>query len=78
MNILLKVACYAALMSVWGVFAFFGKTPVNGFIEAIAAALTVLGAVHVVADAKKAASPAPAPVPDVAPSAIVLPTTTSK
>jgi hypothetical protein len=48
MNIYLKVASYAALMTAWGIFAFFGKTEVSGFIEAIGAALAALGAIHAV------------------------------
>lgn len=60
MNIYLKVSCYAGLMSAWGVFAFFGKTPVDGFINAIGGALSVLGAVHVLA-ARAEAKAAPTP-----------------
>lgn len=48
MNIYLKVGAYAALMGAWGLFAFFGKTDVGGFIEAIGAALAALGAIHAV------------------------------
>lgn len=48
MNIYLKVGSYAALMGVWGVFAFFGKTPVDGFIAAVTGALAALGAIHAV------------------------------
>lgn len=58
MNMYLKVGCYAGLMAAWGLFAFFGKTPVDGFINAIGSALSVLGAVHVLAS-KKADSVTP-------------------
>lgn len=46
MNTYVKIGCYAALMSAWGVFAFFGKTPVDGFITAVTGALSALGAIH--------------------------------
>lgn len=59
MNTYLKVGCYAGLMAAWGVFAFFGKTPVDGFINAIGSALSVLGAVHVLASKKPDNTPAP-------------------
>lgn len=52
MNIYLKVACYAGLMGVWGVFAFFGKTPVDGFISAVGAALAALGTIHAMSGKK--------------------------
>lgn len=58
MSIYLKTACYAALLGVWGVFAFCGKTDVGGFIEAIGAALAALGAIHAVASNKPADKPA--------------------
>lgn len=61
MNIYLKVFCYAALMLIWGIFAFFGKTDVQNFIEAIAAAITVLGTVHVVSASSPAAQAVTAP-----------------
>jgi hypothetical protein len=57
MNTYLKVGCYAGLMAAWGVFAFFGKTPVDGFINAIGSALSVLGAVHVIGSKNAAATP---------------------
>ncbi len=46
MNTYVKIACYAALMGVWGLFAVFGKTPVDGFIAAVTGALAALGAIH--------------------------------
>ncbi|WP_331693466.1 hypothetical protein [Pandoraea sputorum] len=49
MNTRTKVLCYAALLAAWGFFAYAGKTPVDGFITAIGAALATLGAVHVAA-----------------------------
>jgi len=48
MNTYVKIACYAALMGVWGLFAFFGKTPVDGFIAAVTGALAALGAIHAI------------------------------
>lgn len=61
MSITLKVLCYAALMAVWGLFAFFGKTEVGGFIGAITAALAALGAIH-------AGVSSPASTPPAAPA----------
>ncbi|WP_353192094.1 hypothetical protein [Pandoraea pnomenusa] len=52
MNTLTKVLCYGGLLAVWGLFAWFGKTPVEGFIAAIGAALAALGVVHAGAVAK--------------------------
>lgn len=57
MNIYLKVGSYAALMGVWGLFAFFGKTPVDGFISAVGAALAALGTIHALAS--KPSQPTP-------------------
>lgn len=48
MNILMKVLCYGGLLLVWGVFAFLGKTPVEGFIAAIGAALASLATTHAI------------------------------
>jgi hypothetical protein len=39
-------------MGVWGVFAFFGKTPVDGFISAVGAALAALGTIHAMSGKK--------------------------
>lgn len=68
MNIYLKVTCYAALMAVWGAFAFFGKTSVEGFIAAITAALAALAAIHA---SSSGASDQAAPVAPVAPAVAV-------
>lgn len=79
MNIYLKVACYAALMGVWGAFAFFGKTSVEGFVAAITAALAALAAIHASSSgASDQASAAQAPAVDAVPAPIVLPTTINK
>lgn len=43
----LKFLGAAVLLGTWGAFAFFGKTPVDGFIAAIGAALSGLGVYHV-------------------------------
>ncbi len=58
MSITLKVLCYAALMGVWGLFAYLKMTPVEGFIGAVTAAMAALGAIH-----------AGVPAPSVPPSA---------
>lgn len=52
MNIYLKFGAYGALLATWGLFAFFGKTPVDGFISAVTAALAALAAIHAVASSK--------------------------
>jgi hypothetical protein len=56
MSIPLKVLCYAALMGIWGLFAYLRLTPVEGFIGAVTAALAALGAIH-------SGAPAAPPVP---------------
>jgi hypothetical protein len=71
MNIYLKVACYAALMAVWGTFAFFGKTSVEGFVAAITAALAALAAIH--ASSSGASDQAAASVAPAAPAAPAAP-----
>ncbi len=43
----LKFLGAAALLGTWGAFAFLGKTPVDGFIAALGAALSGLGVYHV-------------------------------
>jgi len=79
MNIYLKVACYAALMGVWGAFAFFGKTSVEGFVAAITAALAALAAIHASSSGPSdQASASQTPPAELAPTAIVLPTTINK
>jgi hypothetical protein len=60
MNTYLKVGCYAGLMAAWGVFAFVGKTPVDGFINAIGAALAALGAIHAIGSRTVGADTPPA------------------
>lgn len=59
MNTRTKVLCYAALLGSWGFFAYAGKTPVDGFITAIGAALATLGAVHVAAGKPQVDQPPP-------------------
>jgi hypothetical protein len=61
MSIHLKVICYAALMGIWGLFAFVGKTDVAGFIGAITAALAALGAIHAGSSSAPAAPPKDTP-----------------
>jgi hypothetical protein len=61
MNTYVKIACYAALMGMWGLFAFFGKTPVDGFIAAVTGALAALGAIHAIGT--KSEKPATPPTP---------------
>lgn len=46
MTIRVKVLCYGGLLAIWALFAWFGKTPTDGFIAAVGAALAALGAVH--------------------------------
>ncbi len=43
----LKFLGAAALLGTWGAFAFLGKTPVDGFIAALGAALSGLGVYHI-------------------------------
>lgn len=61
MSTRVKVLCYFGLLVIWGLFAWFGKTPTDGFISAIGAALAALGAVHVGAAAKGHGSDTSAP-----------------
>lgn len=61
MSTRMKVACYAALFGVWGVFAYLRLTPVEGFIGAVSAAIVALGALHAKGD------DAPPPPPSVEP-----------
>ena len=46
MSTRMKVLCYFGLLAIWALFAWFGKTPTDGFIAAVGAALAALGAVH--------------------------------
>lgn len=41
-----KYIAAGAVLATWGAFAFFGKTPVDGFIGALSATLTGLGVWH--------------------------------
>lgn len=41
-----KMIAAGALLTAWGVFAYLGKTPVDGFIAALGSALTGLGIWH--------------------------------
>lgn len=61
MNIYTKLLCYAALMGVWGVFAYLKLTPVEGFISAVTAAIAALGAIHAGDVSSRTAPPAPPP-----------------
>jgi hypothetical protein len=63
MNVYIKISCYAALMTAWGVFAFFGKTPVDGFITAVTGALSALGAIHALGSKSSGADTPPTQPP---------------
>jgi hypothetical protein len=60
----LKFLGAALLLGTWGAFAFFGKTPVDGFIAAVGAALSGLGVYHVSTSSNApATAQAPAALP---------------
>lgn len=73
----LALAC-ALIVAVWGVFAFYGRTPVDGFISQLAGLLTIivgaiaaLGATHVATSAAnrtRAAAPVAEPPQAIAPA----------
>lgn len=63
------------LLAVWGIFAFIGKTSVEGFITAVNSALLGLGVYHVLKPADAPATPSVTPVTPVAPAAPVTPPT---
>ena len=46
-NLLLRYVAYAVLLGTYGVFAWFGKAPVDVFLSLVTAAITALGTVHV-------------------------------
>ena len=69
--IALKFVAAFLLLTVWGVFAFIGKTSVEGFITAINSALLGLGVYHVLKPADATAPPV-APMPS-APLAELIP-----
>ena len=64
----LKFIGAVLLFAVWGVFAWMGKTPPDGFITAVGAAISGLGIYHA-----RSVPSAPAQAPDT-PAAPVTPT----
>jgi hypothetical protein len=78
----LKYLGYAFIISVYGVFAWVGKAPVEGFIAVLMGVLATLGASHVAASAAKAATDAAtqtnAPVTPTPVDPLILPTTVNK
>lgn len=74
-NLALQYIAYAFLVSVYGVFAWAGKAPVEGFIAILTGALAALGSAHVSASARKAAADAsgatPPPAQPSAPTTVV-------
>lgn len=78
-NLALQYLAYAFLVSVYGVFCWAGKAPVEGFIAVLTGALAALGSAHVSASARKAAADAAAnaiaaanpPAPAAAPTTVV-------
>jgi hypothetical protein len=82
-NLALKYVGYAFVISVYGVFAWTHRAPVEGFIAVLMGVIATLGSSHVAASAAKAATDAAvqatasavAPQP-VAP--VILPTTVVK
>lgn len=65
---LLKFAGAVLLFAIWGIFAWMGKTPADGFITAVGAAISGLGIYHA-----RSVPSAPTQAPD-APAAPVTPT----
>lgn len=77
-NLFLKYLGYAFVISVYSVFCWTGRAPVDGFIAVLTGVLALLGGSHLAASASKAATDAAvqasAPVaPQPAP--VALPTT---
>jgi len=68
-NLFLQFIGYAFLVSIYAVFAWSGKAPVEGFIVILTGALATLGSAHVSSSAAKAATAAAAAAqPPVAPA----------
>jgi hypothetical protein len=78
-NLFLQFIGYAFLISIYAVFAWSGKAPVEGFIVILTGALSTLGATHASASAAKRASDAALaatnaanpPAPQTAPTTVV-------
>jgi len=60
---ILKFIGAALLLGAWGTLAYMGKTPVDGFITAIGAALSGLGIYHVSTSANTPAATVAQPAP---------------
>lgn len=75
----LKFVAALFIFAVWIVFAWVGKTPVDGLITALGAALSGLGIYHSVRQSNAPADPAPAIAPPTPPAvdAPVVSTTAS-
>ncbi|MGX6999936.1 hypothetical protein [Caballeronia sp. KNU42] len=57
-NLFLQFIGYAFLISIYAIFAWSGKVPVEGFIVVLASALSTLSSAHISASAAKRASDA--------------------
>lgn len=68
---LLKFIGAVLLFVVWGIFAWMGKTPADGFITAVGAAISGLGIYHARTSQEASTPPvnAPAPVANAVPPA---------
>lgn len=74
-NLFLQFVGYAFLISIYAVFAWSGRAPVEGFIVILTGALASLGSAHMSASAAKRASDAAAAanpaVPQASPTVVV-------
>lgn len=70
---LLKFIGAVLLFAVWGVFAWMGKTPADGFITAVGAAISGLGIYHARSSAN---APAQAPLVETIAPAVAPQSTT--
>lgn len=68
-NLFLQFVGYAFLISIYAVFAWSGKAPVEGFIVILTGALATLSSAHVSASAAKRATDAASAVNPAAPKA---------
>lgn len=78
-DLFLKYLGYGVVIAIYGVFAWFGKAPVEGFIAVLTGVISILGGSHAASSALKAATaaasvraataPQPAPQPPLPPPA---------
>lgn len=73
-SLFLRYIAYGTIIAIYGVFAWYGKAPVEGFIAVLTGAIALLGGQHAAESAVKAANARALPPVPQQPAQITAPT----